>query len=189
VAWKRFQTRRPDLVLLDADLIEEDGLCLCSAIRTTDAMTPILVCSGLHDAVAEARALMQGADAVLRMRDTPDVLLAQIEALLRRRETSVPQARFRVGACIVDAINGVLLTSAGARVECSLREVELLRHFAAHPGETFGRDELLTRFWGRDYAGNENALTLAICRLRAKLAGTGASLRTVPRKGYCLGTQ
>ena len=67
-----------------------------------------------------------------------------------------------------------------------VREIEILRAFAARPGEVFSRDWLIAHFWGTDCTGGEAALTTALSRLRDKLGARAAYLQTVYGQGYRL---
>ena len=69
-------------------------------------------------------------------------------------------------------------------VELSTREVEILRCLRQKPGEIFSRDYLITRFWGVDFEGCENVLTVTLHRLREKLGTDAPRIVTAPRKGY-----
>ena len=77
-----------------------------------------------------------------------------------------------------------MVAADGAAAALAEKEVAILRLFAAHPGEVFNRDELLTKFWGAERDVAENTLSMAMARLREKLGAAGDAIRTVRGVGY-----
>lgn len=186
-ALELFRARRPDLVLLDVMMPRRSGTAVCAAIRARDAAVPILFLTAADGEADELRGLALGADDYLSKTASRSLLLARLAALLRRARRAAdapPAAAFPFAGCTVDAAAFRLVGPAGETADLTLREVEMLRHFHAHPGEVFSRDALLTRFWGLDYAGGETALGAAVARLREKLGAAAACLETVYGRGY-----
>lgn len=181
-----FHARRPDLVLLDVMMPKRSGTAVCATIRARDDAVPILFLTARDGEADELRGLALGADDYLPKTTTRPILLARLAALLKRarRTADGTPARFAFAGGMVDAACLRLTRPTGDTVDMTLREVEMLRHFHAHPGEVFSRDALLTRFWGLDYKGNESALGAAVARLREKLGPAGARIEAVYGRGY-----
>lgn len=181
------KARRPDLLLLDVAMPKLDGLGACRAVRQFDASVPILFLTAYAESSDELRGLAAGADDFIDKASLPEIVLARIEAALRRASVGVAQddssVSFVFGGGTVDP-DALVFRADGRQVDLSLREVELLRLFAEHPGAVFSRDALQTRFWGLSFEGTENALTMQIKRLREKLGPDGLRLVAVRGAGY-----
>jgi len=184
-----FRARRPDLLLLDVAMPKLNGLGVCQAVRRQDASVPVLFLTAYAAAADELRGLAAGADDFIDKASPPEIVLARVAAALRRTAvggrggTSDGTTAFAFGRGTVDA-SALLFRGMSGNVALSLREVEMLRFFAAHPDEVFSRDALLTRFWGLSYDGSESALTMQCKRLREKLCDDGARIVTIRNAGY-----
>lgn len=187
-ALKLFGARRPDLVILDVMMPKRNGYMVCTEIRKVDASIPVLFLTAKAGDLDELRGLSLGADDYISKTVSQPVLLARIAAVARRvrmaQDAAASGGTFRAGTWTVDAVSCCLVGADGQRLELSLREVELLRFLVEHPNETLTRDFLVTKLWGLDYEGDENALSVAVCRLREKLGPSGDLIQTVHRKGY-----
>lgn len=187
-ALEMFHERHPDVVLLDAMMPRKNGYVVCSEIRAVDASLPILFLTAKDGDADELRGLALGADDYVSKTTSLAILLARVAAVVRRAQirtaTGASNGHFRIGCWDVDAVNCMLVSESGERRELSFREVELLRFLVRHPGETHSRDSLLTKFWGRDFDGDENVLSVTVCRLREKLGPSGDCIQTLHRKGY-----
>lgn len=178
-----FRARKPDLLLLDVMMPKQNGYAVCREVRKVDTATPILFLTAKDDEADELRGMSLGGDDYVSKTASEPMLLAHIAALLRRTG-GVAEVVFGFGDWRVDAASCRLVSVDGARVDVSLREVELLRWFASHPGEVFSRDALESRFWGVEFLGGEGSLSMAIGRLRAKLGASGALIESVYGVGY-----
>ena len=182
-----FRAHRPDLVLLDVMMPKRNGYSVCTEIRKIDAAVPILFLTARDDDAAELRGLTLGADDYMSKTISEPVMLARIAARLARAHAAAdetPSGIFAFADCTIDTLRSRLQRPDGTAFDLSLREIEILRYLQAHPDEIFSRDALLTRFWGLDFDGNENALAAAVARLRTKLGAAGAHLEAVYGQGY-----
>ena len=167
-----------------------DALTLLRELRepvpsgAPDAGIPVLVL-GSGDELAELRALRAGADDWLAMPVRYPVLLARLQALIRRARRSGPTA-LRIGGLALDVANHTVRVS-GTRVELSRMEFALLRHLAADPTRVYTKDELLRDVWGFRAQGRTRTLDSHACRLRHKLAAAGGTyIHNVWGVGYRL---
>ena len=180
-----FRARRPDLVLLDVMMPKMDGYAACQRIRETDAETPILFLTALDSDSAQIRGLGIGADDYIAKTAPTEVLLARLASALRRVRPSAPSGDFDFGPWRVLASRLEMTNAAdGACVSLIEREVAALRLFAAHPGEVFSRDHLVTRLWGEEQV-SDNALSVFIHMLREKLGASGGRIESRRGAGYC----
>ncbi len=179
--------RRYDLILLDIMLPGRDGLSLCEELRKT-TFCPIIFISCLSDDETVIRALNMGGDDYLIKPFRAPVLLARIEANLRRyslpRGDTSPQ--LTAGALTLDpALHAV--TKAGAPVSLSPTEYELLCYFMRNPGRFISFDELYNAVWQRPSVGDLRTLFVHITHLRQKIEDDPSRpryIRTHMRDGY-----
>lgn len=181
-----FREHRPDLVLLDVMMPKRNGYAVCSEIRVSDKVVPIIFLTAKDGDSDELRGLTLGADDYISKTSSQPVLLARIAAVLSRvqRTGDSPMGDFDFAGCHVDVARFRLESPTGESVELTLREIEVLRYLGSHPGEILSRDFLLTRFWGVNFDGNESALSTAIRRLREKLGDVGRQIESVYGCGY-----
>lgn len=184
-ALSAYRQKRPDLLLLDVMMPKKSGYAVCEEIRQTDKETPIIFLTAKDGDVDEFRGLSLGADDYVSKTASDAVLMKRIALAARRVPAEDDAGVFTFGRWRVEAQNARLVSETdGTAVELSLKEVEMLRLFHTHPDELLSRDYLLTKFWGRDYAGNESALSVMMSRLREKLGASGSLITTVFGKGY-----
>lgn len=184
-AVEAFHARRPDLVLLDVMMPGKNGFVVCREILAQDSTVPVLFLTAKDSEADELRGLMLGATDYISKTTSQAVLLARVaNALARVAAVSVPGEGFAFAGFHVDTAQNRLIVPGGEPVDLTLREVEILRCFSAHPNELLSRDFLLTRFWGVDFEGNESVVSVAISRLRDKLGTCGSRIETVYGTGY-----
>lgn len=183
-ALRLHQERRPDLLLLDVMMPKMNGYEVCEAVRKTDADTPILFLTALDTDKDEMRGLEAGADVYIPKTVSEDILLARIAAAIRRYRHDEPTGEFDFADWHVDPRKLSMRRKTGDAVLLNEREVALLRWFAMYPGEVFSRDFLFTKFWGVDFRGADNTLTVALTRLRTKLGESATAFAAVRGSGY-----
>jgi two-component system alkaline phosphatase synthesis response regulator PhoP len=168
-AMAAWASSRPDLILLDLGLPDQDGLNVINRIRR-EATTPILVLSARHHEGDRVEALDLGADDYLTKPFEMMELLARVEARLRRHspKEAVDAEAYRFGVIQVD-FSKAEVTKDGAPVELSAREYQLLRYFIEHRGATISRDELLNHVWGYHAMPNTRTVDVHVAWLRQKI--------------------
>jgi two-component system KDP operon response regulator KdpE len=159
---------RPDLVVLDLNLPELDGLEVCRRIRSWSSV-PILVLSVREDESDKVAALDLGADDYLTKPFGTDELLARIRALLRRTDgASMPNYRYRLESVEID-LDRRRVTRAGEDVRLTRTEWSLLEAFARHPGKLLTHRWLLEQVWGQGYEDDVDVLRVFVSQLRKKV--------------------
>jgi DNA-binding response OmpR family regulator len=170
----------PDLVLLDLELPDADGLELLRTIRASDRVAApidpdllLIVLSGRAGELQRLRGFERGCDDYVTKPFSYRELLLRIRALLRRSERRAASiGRLRVGSLEVD-VTGRRVLVDGVELRVSNKEYSLLRLLAADPTRVFTREELLKHIWGYQALGHTRTVDSHICRLRAKLAAGG----------------
>jgi len=159
---------QPDLVLLDLDLPDINGLQVLKSVRETSFL-PMIVISGLSDQRQKIAALEAGADDFLAKPFSSDELLARVRALLRRIDwTPEPRTNLRVRRLELDLpLRQAIIR--GKRLHLTPIEYGLLTILMRRAGEIITHDELLLAVWGDNYQGDYSVLRVNISRLRQKL--------------------
>ena len=180
--------RRPDLLLLDVMMPRKSGFDVCAEVRRTDPALPIIFLTAKADETDQVLGLGLGADDYISKPFRIRVLLARVAAALRRAgaaSVATTAETFAVGTARVDARRFILDPCDGTPPQTlSVRELGLLRTFAAHPGEVLSRDELLDEVWGVDYVGGPRTLDQHVLQIRKKLGPSADRIETVHRACY-----
>lgn len=190
---EQFKSFEPDLVLLDINLPYYDGNHICRKLRKLSRV-PIIITSARNSEMDQIFSMEVGADDYVIKPFAIPVLLAKINALLRR---SYGEYRIKdMGKdCVVGQIslsNKDFTLSLGTRsVELSKNEYRLMKAFLQKPGEILTREELLELLWDNQDFVDDNTLTVNITRLKAQLMDLGMAevIKTKRGVGYYLDIQ
>jgi two-component system response regulator RstA len=184
----RFERVRPDLVILDLMLPGRDGLAICRDLRRLNRV-PILILTAKSESIDQVLGLEMGADDYVVKPVEPRVLLARVEALLRRARGAANEAReARLVAGRVEIDGGRRsATLDGNPVDLTTGDFDILWLLASRQGTVVTRDEILRVVRGIDYDGLDRSIDARICRLRRKLQEAGGAesmIKTVRLRGY-----
>jgi two-component system alkaline phosphatase synthesis response regulator PhoP len=180
------------LVILDLMLPKMDGLAVCTKIREKNPGLPILMLTAKSEEIDRVLGLEIGADDYVTKPFSVRELMARVKALLRRTqgerdaEGGPAAGTIEIGGLRLD-FDKRKVTCAGATVDLTVKEFELLGLFARNPGRTYSRTQLLNLVWGYQFEGYEHTVNSHINRLRAKIEtdpGHPRYLRTVWGVGY-----
>jgi two-component system OmpR family response regulator/two-component system response regulator RstA len=183
----RVQREPPDLIILDLGLPGKDGFEICKQLRPAFS-NPILILTARDNNIDHVLGLELGADDYVIKPVEPRVLMARIQALLRRSraQSAAEHKILRFGRLHINtAARSVALD--GRSVALSSNEYELLVHLATHAGEVQSREVLFQRLHGREYDGLDRMLDVRISHLRRKLgddADTSERIKTIWGHGY-----
>ena len=169
------------LAILDLQLPDADGFDICRAIRTSSRL-PVVMLTARDEEVDRVTGLELGADDYVTKPFSPRELTARVRAVLRRVEPDETDDRLRAGDVELDR-KARIATVAGAEVELTGREFDLLWHLAARPGIVVTRSQLLDRVWGIEFPGGTRTVDVHVGQLRRKLARPKL-IRTVRGTGY-----
>jgi two-component system response regulator RstA len=189
VAAQRIIDEQPDLVILDLMLPGEDGLSICRKVRER-FNGPILMLTARTDDTDQIQGLDLGADDYVCKPVRPRLLLARIQALLRRSEPepSVPQKprRLEFGPLVVDdALREAWLQGNG--IELTSAEFDLLWLLVSNAGRILSREEIFTALRGIGYDGQDRSIDVRISRIRPKIGDDPDHprlIKTIRSKGY-----
>ncbi|OFX30894.1 MAG: DNA-binding response regulator [Armatimonadetes bacterium RBG_16_67_12] len=182
------RTTRPDLILLDLALPGLDGLEVCRRVRLFST-APVIMLTARASEGDKVTGLDLGADDYVTKPFSPKELIARVKAQLRRVQTYTQadqQDVLQIGEVALD-VPARRVTVRGREVALSPKEFELLRVFMANGGRVLGRDYLLDRVWGEDYAGDVRTLDVHVRWLREKIERDPSApkhVQTVHGVGY-----
>lgn len=182
--WSEYGKARPDLVLLDIMLPEEDGLSILKKIRVSDNDTAIIMLTAKDSEFDKVTGLDLGADDYIAKPFGMSELISRVNAVLRRYGVSSDNEKiYRIGELAVYPARRIAELS-GKELALSYKEFELLTALIEADGKAVTREKLFTRVWGEFY-GESRTLDVHIRNLRSKL---GADyIQTVKNVGYRIG--
>ena len=186
-ALSAFTQRRPDLLILDVMMPGKSGFDVCVEVRRSDPTVPIIFLTAKTSEADVVIGLGLGADDFIPKPFRIRELLARVSAALRRGQlaaTTAPSDMFTIGSARIDARRFLVSTGEPPDQPLTVRELGLLKEFAAHPGEVLSRDTLLDEVWGMDYAGGTRTLDQHIVQVRRKLGPSGNLIETIRGIGY-----
>jgi two-component system KDP operon response regulator KdpE len=175
----------PELILLDLDLRDMDGLDLCQALRAWTAV-PIIIVSRHADERTKVEALDRGADDYLTRPFGPNEFLARLRAVLRRVKPDPAPAALQIGGLRLDQVNR-RVTVRAAELHLTPTEYALLRYLMTHAGRVVTYPTLVTAVWGHGYTEGQATLRVHIGQLRRKIEPDPARptyIHTHARVGY-----
>jgi two-component system response regulator ResD len=171
------------LAILDLQLPDTDGFDLCRAIRSCSRL-PVVMLTARDEEVDRVTGLELGADDYVTKPFSPRELVARVHAVLRRAEPDATDDVLHAGDVVLDR-RSRSATVAGADVELTAREFDLLWHLAERPGVVVSRERILDRVWGLAFPGGTRTVDVHVGQLRRKLDRPDL-IRTVRRAGYKL---
>lgn len=183
--WKAMERMKPDLILLDIMLPEEDGLTILKKLRAdreTERLPVIMLTAkdGEYDTVI---GLDSGADDYIAKPFRMMELISRIRAGLRRAEKEDKAEEYRIGDLYVNPSKHVVKVK-DEPVALTLKEFEVLCVLIRHQGNVFTRAQLLDEIWGYEFDGESRTVDVHIRTLRQKLGPAGDCIETIRGVGY-----
>ena len=184
-AREAFTRLRPDLVVLDLNLPDGDGLEVARAFRR-DSSVPILMLTARDEEVDRVVGLEIGADDYVTKPFSPREVVARVKAVLRRSQPPAPPQEIKAGELVLD-LDRYEVHCRGQAVGLTPTEFKLLSVLAQHPGRVFTRMQFLDQVQGEAFEGYERTIDAHIKNLRQKLSPLGCHcIATVRGVGYKL---
>lgn len=181
-ALKMFDSFGPDLLLLDIMLPGLDGWQVCREIRV-NSKVPIIMLTARGDERDELQGFQLGVDEYISKPFSPKILVARVEAILRRTNQLGQEEALTCGGITVDkAAHRVIID--GKDVDLSYKEFELLTYFMENKGIALSREKILNNVWNYDYFGDARTIDTHVKKLRSKLGEEGNLIKTIWGMGY-----
>ena len=177
-----FESNDIDLVILDVMMPKMDGWQVCREIRAYSKV-PIIMLTAKADERDELQGFEMGVDEYISKPFSPKILVARVEAILRRTSQVTADRLLEAGGIRVDkAAHSV--TVDGQAVELSYKEFELLSYFMENKGIALSREKILNSVWNYDYFGDARTIDTHVKKLRSKMGKKGDLIKTIWGMGY-----
>lgn len=161
-----------------------DGWQVCKEIRAY-SQVPIIMLTARGDEQDELQGFKLGVDEYISKPFSPKILVARIEAVLRRAQADTQEGRLSCGGILIDkAAHQVEID--GQPVELSYKEFELLTYFVENRGIALSREKILNNVWNYDYFGDARTIDTHVKKLRSKMGARGDMIKTIWGMGYKL---
>ena len=177
-----FEQKDIALIIMDVMMPRMDGWDAVREIRKYSTV-PIIMLTAKSDESDELTGFELGVDEYIRKPFSPKVLVARVEAILRRSKDAGKQDVLEVGGITVDKSAHEVFVD-GERIELSYKEFELLVYFIENKGVALSREKILSSVWNYDYFGDARTIDTHVKKLRSKLLDKGDMIRTVWGVGY-----
>lgn len=159
---------RPDAVLLDLMLPDQNGYAVCQKLREIDQRVPVIMLTAKSQEADKIRGLDSGADDYVTKPFSVGELTARIRALFRRTEARQGEQVITIGDATINVATHTL-SCRGQEETLTFYEVELLRLLHERRGEPVGRDEILRKVWGIEKGAQSRSIDNFIVKLRKKI--------------------
>ena len=171
-----------DIVLLDVMLPKLDGFQVCQQIREFSNM-PIIMLTAKSDERDELQGFDLGVDEYISKPFSPKILVARVEAILRRTSARGVDEVLDAGGISLDKAAHIV-TVDGRQLDLSFKEFELLTYFMENQGIALSREKILNNVWNYDYFGDARTIDTHVKKLRSKLGDKGDMIKTIWGMGY-----
>jgi len=170
--------------VLDVMMPKMDGWQVCREIRSYSKV-PIIMLTARSDERDELQGFELGVDEYVTKPFSPRILVARIEAILRRTNRREQNKQLSYGGITVDKTAHQVLID-GQNVDLSYKEFELLTYFMENKGIALSREKILNNVWNYDYFGDARTIDTHVKKLRSKLGTKGDLIKTIWGMGYKL---
>ena len=176
-----FEEKDIALILLDIMRPKMDGWEVLKTIRQYSQI-PILMLTARGEEQDELQGFKLGADEYISKPFSPKILVARVEAILRRSSQGSKDV-IEIGGIRIDK-SAHLVEIDGVPVDLSYKEFELMTYFAENQGIALSREKILNNVWNYDYFGDARTIDTHVKKLRSKLGEKGEYIKTIWGMGY-----
>lgn len=170
------------LVILDVMMPRMNGWDVCREIRETSKV-PVIMLTAKADESDELLGFELGVDEYITKPFSPKILVARVEAILRRSNRLWEDAPMEVSGIALDK-TAHMVTVDGQNVDLSFKEFELLAYFMENQGIALSRETILNHVWNYDYFGDARTIDTHVKKLRSKMGAKGDCIKTIWGMGY-----
>lgn len=172
------------LMILDVMMPKTDGWQVCREVRAYSKV-PIIMLTARSDEKDELLGFELGVDEYIAKPFSPKILVARVEAILRRTNKLSEDENLECGGIVIDKAAHVV-TIDGKVIDLSYKEFELLTYFVENKGIALSREKILNSVWNYDYFGDARTIDTHVKKLRSKMGEKGELIKTVWGMGYKL---
>lgn len=170
------------LIILDVMMPKMDGWQVCKEVRNYSKV-PIIMLTAKSDEQDELLGFQLGVDEYVTKPFSPKILVARVEAILRRTNQVNETDFMEFGGIQIDKAAHVV-TIDGKNIDLSFKEFELLTYFMENKGIALSREKILNSVWNYDYFGDARTIDTHVKKLRSKLGNKGDMIKTIWGMGY-----
>lgn len=170
------------LIILDVMMPKMDGWQVCREVRETSKV-PIIMLTARSEERDELQGFELGVDEYISKPFSPKILVARVEAILRRTNALASDDVVNAGGIEVDKAAHMVKIN-GESVDLSYKEFELLTYFIENQGLALSREKILNNVWNYDYFGDARTIDTHVKKLRSKLGEKGEYIKTIWGMGY-----
>lgn len=170
------------LIILDVMMPKMDGWQVCKEVRNYSKV-PIIMLTAKSDEQDELLGFQLGVDEYVTKPFSPKILVARVEAILRRTSQVSEEESMEFGGIQIDKAAHVV-TIDGKTIDLSFKEFELLTYFMENKGIALSREKILNSVWNYDYFGDARTIDTHVKKLRSKLGSKGDMIKTIWGMGY-----
>ena len=176
-----FEQKDIALIILDVMMPKMDGWETCRTIRKY-SQVPIIMLTARSEERDELQGFNLGVDEYISKPFSPKILVARVEAILRR-SNAVSSDLIEIGGIRIDKA-AHQVTIDGQNIDLSYKEFELLPYFVENQGIALSREKILNNVWNYDYFGDARTIDTHVKKLRSKMGEKGDYIRTIWGMGY-----
>ncbi len=170
------------LIILDIMMPEMDGWEVCREVRQYSKV-PIIMLTAKSDERDELQGFQLGVDEYISKPFSPKILVARVEAILRRTNQLGKDENIEAGGIVINkAAHSVIIDNKP--LDLSYKEFELLSYFVENKGIALSREKILNNVWNYDYFGDARTIDTHVKKLRSKMGEKGDLIKTIWGMGY-----
>ena len=177
-----FSDNEISLIILDVMMPKIDGWEVLKEIRNYSTI-PVIMLTAKGEERDELNGFELGVDEYISKPFSPKILVARVDALLRRSNLLAEDERIEAGVIVLDKSSHTV-TISGTQVELSFKEFELLTYFMENQGIALSREKILNHVWNYDYFGDARTIDTHVKKLRSKMNEAGEYIKTIWGMGY-----
>ena len=170
------------LIILDVMMPKMNGYQVLKEIRMSSKI-PVIMLTAKSTEYDELQGFDKGADEYITKPFSPKILVARVEALLRRSNILEADDKLEIGGIQIDK-SAHTVTIDGEPIELSFKEFELLQYFMENKSIALSREKILNKVWNYDYFGDARTIDTHVKKLRAKMKDKGDYIKTIWGMGY-----
>lgn len=182
-----FEDNNIDLIICDVMMPKMNGFEVVKEIRQY-SQVPIIMLTAKGEESDELNGFKLGVDEYISKPFSPKILVARVEAILRRSGNPTGEENISAGGIELDIVAHVVRID-GKAVELSFKEFELLQYFIANRGVALSREKILNNVWNYDYFGDARTIDTHVKKLRSKMGDKGSYIKTIWGMGYKFETE
>lgn len=177
-----YEDKEISLIILDVMMPKMDGWQVCREVRETSKV-PIIMLTARSEERDELQGFDLGVDEYISKPFSPKILVARVNAILRRTRGTVAGDVIEAGNIVIDK-SAHIVKIDGNMVDLSFKEFELLTYFVENQGIALSREKILNNVWNYDYFGDARTIDTHVKKLRSKLGDKGEYIKTIWGMGY-----